>query len=182
MGDLRTTRGEPTLTRHERRRRTRRGLGAGLALVAAVTAAGLFIRVDRYILASGYVTTEYYADFAQRVWNVKTKLLSILEDLKKHGQSVAGYGAAAKGNTLMSYVGIDHTTLDYVADKNSFKQGKYYSGMHIPIGPPEWLESRRPDYVLILAWNFAEEIMREQSAYAESGGRFIVPIPEPTLI
>lgn len=127
-------------------------------------------------------TRHYYADFAKRVQDIKKTLLSTITELKSQGHSIAGYGAAAKGNTLLSFVGMDHTVIDFVADKNKFKQGKYYSGMHIPIVAPDKLKTSRPDYVLILAWNFAEEIMREQNAYAEAGGKFIVPIPKPTVV
>ena len=124
----------------------------------------------------------YYADFAARVETIKNGLMKIITDLKADGKSIAGYGAAAKANTLMAYVGIDHTLLDFVSDKNEFKQGKYYSGMHIPIESPDSLYTKKPDYVLVLAWNFAEEIMQEQVAFAEGGGRFIVPIPEPKIV
>lgn len=124
----------------------------------------------------------FYSDFSARVESVKNSLMSILTDLKRNGKSIAGYGAAAKANTLMAYIGVDHTLLDFVSDKNEFKQGKLYSGMHIPIESPESLRTKKPDYVLILAWNFAEEIMQEQSRYAESGGRFIIPIPEPRIV
>lgn len=124
---------------------------------------------------------DYYLDFASRVEGIKNKLLAILNELKEQGHSIAGYGAAAKATTLMSYVGIDHKMLDFISDKNEFKQGKYYCGMHIPIEGPESIHEKKPDYVVVLAWNFAKEIMQEQNDFAEAGGKFIVPIPEPAI-
>ena len=126
--------------------------------------------------------SDYYLDFASRVEGIKQRLLEILNRLKAQGHTIAGYGAAAKATTLMSYVGIDHKILDFISDKNEFKQGKYYCGMHIPIEGPESIYDKKPDYVVVLAWNFAKEIMQEQNAFAEAGGKFIVPIPEPAIV
>lgn len=125
---------------------------------------------------------DYYLDFAARVAAIKEKLMSTLTTLKREGKSIAGYGAAAKGMTMMSYMGIDSDMLDFVADKNSFKHDKYFCGIHIPIRPAEAVLQEMPDYLLILAWNFAQEIMSEQVEYADKGGHFIVPIPDPTVI
>jgi hypothetical protein len=125
---------------------------------------------------------EFYKDFATRVAAIKDKLLTLLSDLKAQGKSIAGYGAAAKATTMMSFVGIDNKMLDFISDKSEIKQGKYYSGMHIPIESPESLYTKKPDYVLILAWNFADEIMQEQHAYQKAGGNFIVPIPDPKIV
>ena len=124
----------------------------------------------------------YYAGFARRVEGIRDRLQELLGGLKARGASVAGYGAAAKGTILLNYVGIGPETLEYVVDRNQFKQGKWIPGVRLPILAPETLIERQPDYVLILPWNFQEEIVGQQAAYVERGGRFIVPIPEPMVL
>jgi SAM-dependent methyltransferase len=125
---------------------------------------------------------DFYRDFAQRVEGLKTELLALLRGLKAQGRSVAAYGAAAKGATLVNYVGIGTDLVDFVVDRNVHKQGRYMPGRHIPIFGPERLLTAQPDYVLLLAWNFAAEIMEQQAEYARRGGRFVVPVPEPKVV
>jgi hypothetical protein len=123
-----------------------------------------------------------YEEFALKVKQNRQSILDLLKSLQAQGKTVVGYGAPAKGNTLLNYCGIDTSLLPYTVDKNPMKVGLYTPGMHIPVLPVSTLLERQPDYVLILAWNFAAEIIKQQQAYQQNGGQFIVPIPEPTVV
>ncbi len=125
---------------------------------------------------------DYYAEFAQRVTRVRNDLHSLLTQLRESGASIAGYGAAAKGTTMLNATGIGTDLVDYVVDRNVHKHGTYMPGTNQPVLDTSVLLERRPDYVLLLAWNFAGEIMRQQADYIASGGKFIVPIPTPEVL
>ncbi len=118
-----------------------------------------------------------YDDFARRVKVIKRDLVAFLKKLRGQGKRVVGYGAAAKGNVLLNYCDITTNLLDFVVDSISYKQGRYTPGTHIPIYPESRIEKEKPDYVLLLAWNFADEILKKQVSYREKGGQFIITIP-----
>ena len=125
-----------------------------------------------------------YLGFQARVNYVKLKLNQILEDLKKQNKKIAGYGASAKSNTLLNYCGIGTNYLDYIVDKTPYKFGLYSPGMHIPVISPEQEIKKygRPDYYLLLVWNYAAGIIAREHEYIEKGGKFIIPIPTPHII
>lgn len=124
----------------------------------------------------------YYAAFSSRVNSIRTELATLLAQLKRRGARIVGYGAAAKGTIMLNYVGIGRETLDFVVDRNPHKQGRYVPGVRLPIEAPERILETQPDYVLILPWNFKEEIMQQQAEYRRRGGRFIVPVPRPVIL
>ena len=124
----------------------------------------------------------YYQSFAARAHELKRDLVSLVQQLKRESQSVAAYGASAKGSTLLNFFGLGPATLDFIADRNIYKQGRLAPGTHIPIVAPGALTERQPDYTLLLTWNFAEEILEQQKSYRASGGKFIIPIPRVTVV
>ena len=123
-----------------------------------------------------------WESFAQRVNHIRTELPALLRKLKAQGKRIIGYGASAKGNTLLNTCGITTKELDYIIDNTPFKQDKIAPGSWIPVRPPEMLLKDQPDYALLLAWNFAPEIIARETEYQKRGGRFIVPIPEPRIV
>ena len=132
--------------------------------------------------AAGLERIETYTAFQEAVRRVKRDLLEFLIEAKRAGKAVVGYGAAAKGNTLLNYCGIRNDFLDYVVDRSPHKQGLHLPGTHLPIHAPERIIETRPDYVLILPWNLRDEIVRQMSHVREWGGRFVTPVPEVRVI
>jgi len=130
----------------------------------------------------GVNVISFYDNFSARVQRLRDELVTLLRDLKTQDKRIAVYGASAKGTTLLNYCGLGRETLDYVVDRSSVKQGLYTPGTHLKIHAPEKLLADMPDYVLLLTWNFAEEILEQQSEYRERGGRFIVPVPEVKVV
>ena len=125
---------------------------------------------------------DYYRDFAERVERIRKELRRLLGSLQREGARIAAYGAAAKGSTMINYSGIGPDLLDFVVDRNTHKQGLYMPGQNIPVLGPEVLLERMPGYVLLLAWNFADEILQQQQEYRQRGGRFIIPVPTPRVV
>jgi SAM-dependent methyltransferase len=133
-------------------------------------------------LAGGMLDAVTYDDFADRIEAVRSDLIDMLRELKGQGLKIAGYGAPAKGNTLLNYFGVGPDDLDFLVDRNPLKQGLYSPGMKIPILSPEAIETERPDILMVLAWNFFEEIREQQTAFTSRGGRFLIPLPRPVLM
>jgi SAM-dependent methyltransferase len=129
----------------------------------------------------GMTTIDYYRSFASRVDALCDQLRDLLLGLHRDGKRIAAYGAAAKGATLLNRIEVGAETINFVADRNVHKHGRYLPGVHIPIVEAERLLTDQPDYVLLLAWNFADEVMAQQAEYRARGGQFIVPVPEPVL-
>jgi hypothetical protein len=132
--------------------------------------------------AAGLTKADTFAHFGSRVTSLQQSLRSTLQQLKTSGRRLAAYGASAKGSTLLNYFGIGRETLDFVVDRSTVKQGHYTPGTHLPIYAPEKLLEEMPDYVLLLTWNFADEILEQQEEYRRRGGRFIIPIPSVSVV
>jgi SAM-dependent methyltransferase len=132
--------------------------------------------------AAGFDDLDHYLSFGEQVRETKRKLLRFLVRLKNEGKSIAGYGAPAKGNTLLNYCGVGTDFIDYTVDRSPHKQGRYLPGTRIPIYAPEHISKTRPDYVLILPWNLKEEIIEQMTDLKSWGGQFFVAIPEVTVL
>ena len=127
-------------------------------------------------------SASFYRKFRDQVGAVRETLLELLRELKRKQKRIAAYGASAKGSTLLTSLGINKDTIDFVVDRSAVKQGLYTPGAHLPIYAPGKLVEGMPDYVLLLTWNFAAEILEQQAAYRRRGGRFIIPIPEVQIV
>lgn len=135
--------------------------------------------IDLLAEESGWVDQlASYENFGARVENLREELTDLLRQLKSDDKRIAVYGASAKGSTLLNYFGIDSDLIDYVVDRSTVKQNHYTPGTHLKIYDPDRLTEDRPDYCLLLTWNFAEEILAQQKNYRDQGGQFIIPIPE----
>jgi 2-polyprenyl-3-methyl-5-hydroxy-6-metoxy-1,4-benzoquinol methylase len=132
--------------------------------------------------AAGLDRLDGYLGYPERVQRVKRSLLRFLIDARDHGLTTAAYGAPAKGNTLLNYCGIRDDLIDYTVDRSPHKQGRFLPGTHLPVYPPSHVRETRPDHLLILPWNLQSEIMSEMSFIREWGGRFVVPIPELSVL
>jgi SAM-dependent methyltransferase len=132
--------------------------------------------------ALGVDNVSFYNDFADRVRALRNSLARLLVSERAKGKRIACYGAAAKGATLVNYLDLGEGFFQFVADTNAYKQGKYMPGQRIPIRHPDQLAADQPDYVLLLVWNFAGEVMRQQATYRKQGGSFIIPVPEPYIV
>jgi hypothetical protein len=130
----------------------------------------------------GITDKALYSNFGKKIEKLKAKIVGLLQELKQAGKTIAAYGAAAKGNTLLNYIGIDNNVIDFVVDRSPHKQGFLLPGTRIPIMSTDELLNRMPDYTIVLAWNFAEEILAQQDEYRRRGGKFIIPIPEIQVI
>lgn len=139
-------------------------------------------QLKREETAAGLTDIRAYRDFSEQVKRTKRLLLEFLIDARQSGKTIAGYGAPAKGNTLLNYCGIRGDFLDYTVDLSPHKQGRFLPGTHIPVFHPDKVRETRPDYLLVLPWNLRDEIISQMAHIREWGGRFVVPIPEVQVL
>ncbi len=132
--------------------------------------------------AAGLTRLETYEHFADRVEHCRSSLMAFVTDAKRSGKSIVGYGAAAKGNTLLNYCGLTSSEIDYVVDRSPHKQGRYLPGSRIPICDPQRIAETQPDYLMILPWNLKKEIMNQTAGLREWGGKFVIPVPEVSVL
>lgn len=133
-------------------------------------------------LSGGMLVRETYDELASRIGTMRGEVIAMLDEMKAKGLKIAGYGASARGNTLITHFGIDRRYLDFLVDRNPLKHGLYSPNTRIPIRPVEAIEEERPDVLFVLAWNFFDEIYEQQSAFRAAGGKFLVPLPVPRIV
>jgi ABC-type Fe3+-hydroxamate transport system substrate-binding protein len=131
---------------------------------------------------AGMLEADTYKELVKRVDANGEKIRDILSKFKDQGLKIAGYGASARGNTLITYYGIGKNYLDFLVDKNELKQGLYSPNTRIPIKPVEAIETEKPDVLFVLAWNFFDEIKEQQADFLARGGKFVVPLPTPRIV
>ena len=146
----------------------------------------LFSNVDGVFVDTGgsicHEERDYLKKFAKAVERHRDELVWMLRSIKREGKRIVGVSAPAKGMTLLNYCKIGSETLDFLTEKSHLKIGKYAPGTHIPVLPDSELIKQLPDYALLLAWNFADEIMKNLDEYKKKGGKFIIPIPTPKIV
>jgi len=151
-------------------------VGRGRAVESSVTE---LLALEREV---GIDRLDFYRDFSRRVDRLRDDLVQLVRGLKAEGKRIAAYGAAAKGAIMVNYTGLGSDCFEWCADRNVHKQGRYMPGVQVPIVSPDRVLEDQPDYLVILPWNFKDEIMEQQAAYAQRGGRFIIPAPNPTIV
>lgn len=129
----------------------------------------------------GVRNASYYQRFSEQATRVRNDLITFLDQQSKAGKRLAAYGASAKGSTLLNYVGEAAMSLEFIADRSTYKQGRLSPGLHVPIVAAQELATRGPDYAVLLVWNFAEEVMTQQQEFLANGGRFVIPLPKLTV-
>ncbi len=125
---------------------------------------------------------ETYLNFSSELMKIKENFLKMIKKIKNEGNRIVGYGAPAKGNVLLNYFGIGTDIIDYIVDATPYKQGLYTPGMHIPVFPVEKFNKEKPDFALLLPWNFSEEILMKEKRFRDDGGKFIIPLPNPKIV
>jgi SAM-dependent methyltransferase len=141
--------------------------------------------IDDFIIIEknlGCYDPEHYLNFASEVENIKRNLTELVNDLRQKGKKIAGFAASAKGNTLLNYCKLDSDSIQYIVDETPTKQGLLTPGSHIPIVPLSELQKNAPNYLIILAWNFVEEIMEKTESFKNNGGKYIIPIPKIQIV
>jgi len=130
----------------------------------------------------GLLDLSFYLEFSKTVESIKKELTVFFQNAKQNGKKIVGYGAAAKGNTLLNFCNIEKDQIEYVVDNNPYKQGLYLPGSHIPIKEPKEIMKTKPDFIFIFPWNIKDEIMNEISFIRDWGGKFVIPIPKVIII
>ena len=130
----------------------------------------------------GVSSAAYYERFSEQAAKVKADMIAFLTEQKTAGKRVAAYGASAKGSTLLNYIGETAKNLEFICDRSTYKQGRLSPGLYVPVLPAEELAERAPHYAVLLVWTFAQEVMAQQQTFRDKGGRFVIPLPDLTIL